>query len=105
MIVSLNSLLKRYHFADVALFHKGCDIIPPHSLKNYAEVLCRPLSIIYNKYLQLSVYPGKWKIEHITPIHKSDYVEDIANYRPISILSRAGKILESLIQSISYSQV
>lgn len=83
----------------------GPDLIPSLFLRSCAEVLYKPLCITYNKSLQCGVFPAKWKIAHITPIHKSGCLDDIANYRPISILSTIGKILESLIQKKIYSHV
>ena len=39
-------------------------------------------------------FPYTWKVARVTPIHKKDSRDDISNYRTISILPIASKILE-----------
>ena len=41
-----------------------------------------------------NVFPEKWKIAQVTPLHKGDVRNDINNYRPISILPTLSKILK-----------
>lgn len=83
----------------------GPDLIPPIFIKNCAKVLVNPLTTIYNKSLQSGIFPAKWKVAYITPIHKSGDINNISNYRPISILSTFGKVFESLIQKKMYSHL
>ena len=40
------------------------------------------------------MFPEKWKIAQVTPLHKGGVRNDINNYRPISILPTLSKILK-----------
>ena len=48
----------------------GPDGWPPVILRNCAEHLCVPLSMLFNKSLENRLLPKDWKIGHITPIFK-----------------------------------
>ena len=76
----------------------GDDGIHPRVLKECADVLCRPLYLIYRKSLLTSTVPNSWKKATITPLYKSDERDEASNYRPISITSQVGKLLEKLIR-------
>ena len=43
--------------------------------------------------------PAEWKLHGITPIYKSGDRGSVTNYRPISLLSTASKVLERLVYS------
>ncbi|KAG6445910.1 hypothetical protein O3G_MSEX004133 [Manduca sexta] len=75
----------------------GPDSIPPIFLKKCACNLSKPLTIIFNHSLRSGVFPVQWKIAHLTPIHKGGNLDNIVHYRPISILSAIGKVLEAIV--------
>ena len=75
----------------------GSDHVSPAYLIHCAELLALPLEKIYNESLKTGIFPIKWKIAKIVPIFKSGDKTNVKNYRPISILSVFGKILESLV--------
>ena len=68
-------------------------------LKQCRNVLCKPLSILFNKSITSSELPQDWKDADILPIFKSGDKQDCGNYRPISLTSIVVKILEKLILS------
>lgn len=73
------------------------DGIPAIFYGETMNIIVRPLTIIFNKSLCEMVYSDALKISYITPIHKSGCIDDIENYRPISILPTIAKIFDKLI--------
>ena len=69
----------------------------PLLLKNTADVIVGPLTLLFNKSLSSNVFPAIWKIAHITPIFKNGDRHLCTNYRPVSLLSIPGKILEKCV--------
>jgi hypothetical protein len=77
----------------------GPDGISPIFLKNCANVLATPLFIIFSNSIHSCRFPSAWKLANITPVHKGGTTHDVANYRPISLLSTVSKILEHFIHT------
>jgi hypothetical protein len=50
-----------------------------------------------NKSLSLGVFPMRLKYSQINPIFKKGDKTDVANYRPISLLTSFSKIFEKVI--------
>ena len=71
----------------------GPDNINHRLLKNIYLTISTPLSLLYNQSLQNSTFPSKWK--HANVFKKGDRSK-CSNYRPVSLLSSLGKILERL---------
>ena len=57
---------------------------------------------ICNCSIKTGRFPDTWKVARVTPMHKKDSRDDISNYRPISILPIASKILEKHVSSHLY---
>ena len=55
-----------------------------------------PLQLIFIKSLNEGKIPDVWKVGHISAIHKNGPRTKAENYRPISLTSVPGKILERL---------
>ncbi|KAK4816268.1 hypothetical protein QYF61_014340 [Mycteria americana] len=77
----------------------GPDEIHPRVLKELAEVLTKPLSIIYQQSWLTGEVPADWRLASVTPIFKKGRKEDPGNYRPVSLTLVPGKLMEQIILS------
>lgn len=82
----------------------GPDGIPPYIYKGCKEFLIPPLTYVCNLILQTNVYPRSWVISKITPVPKSESIQEITNHRPISTIPVPAKIFESAIFEKLYHQ-
>ncbi|KAF4793362.1 hypothetical protein TURU_112092 [Turdus rufiventris] len=65
----------------------GPDGIHPRVMRELADELVNPLSIIYQQSWLTGEVPDDWKLASVTPIHKKGGKEDPGNYRPVSLTS------------------
>ncbi|KFV70918.1 hypothetical protein N307_04242, partial [Dryobates pubescens] len=77
----------------------GPDGMHPRVLRKLAEVIARPLFIIFGKSWQTGNVPGHWRRANTTPVFKKGKKEDPGNYRLVSLTSIPGKVMEQLILS------
>ncbi|KAK4818042.1 hypothetical protein QYF61_004569 [Mycteria americana] len=75
----------------------GLDGIHPRVLRDLAEELAKPLSIIYQQSSLTGEVPDNWRLASVTPIYKKDRKKDLGNYRPVSLTLVLGKIMERFI--------
>ncbi len=62
-------------------------------INQISPVLCH----IINKSLTIGKVPNMWKLAKVTPLYKSGNLNDLNNYRPISVLSSISKIIEKIV--------
>lgn len=76
----------------------GGDNITNKCLKELPENMIEQITIIINAALKLHTFPETWKNALVILIHKKGKSSKLASsYRPISLLSSLGKILEKII--------
>ncbi|KAK4810638.1 hypothetical protein QYF61_007375 [Mycteria americana] len=71
----------------------------PRVMKELADVLTKPLSIIYQQSWLTGEVPADWRLANVTPIFKKGRKEDPGNYRPVSLTSVPAKLMEQIILS------
>ena len=76
----------------------GPDGIFPKVLYELAEEVVRPLTLLFRTSLSEGQVPMKWKMANITPLFKKGDKLKVSNYRPVSLTSVPGKILEMIIR-------
>ncbi|KAK4824953.1 hypothetical protein QYF61_021641 [Mycteria americana] len=77
----------------------GPDAIHPRVLRELAEELTKPLSILYQQSWLTGEVPVDWRLANVTPIYKKGQKEDPGNYRSVSLTSVLGKVMEQIILS------
>ena len=75
----------------------GPDMISTKMLKSLFPALAPVFTHAFNLSFQLGMVPAQHKIAKVIPIHKAGPAGDFNNYRPISLLNSASKLLERLV--------
>lgn len=83
----------------------GPDLIPNTVLKQLPYSYLQKLTSIFNHCINNSYFPSKWKLARIIPILKKSGVLAAKEFRPISMTSNVGKILEDSISYIIKSEM
>ena len=76
---------------------KGKDGISQECLLLGQEALAAPLTVIINESIETGVFPKEWKEAIVVPILKKGDAKDPKNYRPVSCLAAASKVLEKIV--------
>ena len=73
----------------------------PKVLKSISKILCPPLIKLFNKCLSEGYFPEELKVAKVIPLYKNKGdINDINNYRPISMLSVFSKLFEKLVHTV-----
>ena len=67
-------------------------------LKTAKLVIAEPTLRLFNAILSSSTYPSQWKLDILSPIHKSGEKNDCNNFRGVAVSSCFGKLFNKLLQ-------
>ena len=73
--------------------------IGPLKIANESFDFTSTIATLVNKSFEQGIFPEHLKIAKVVPIHKEGCRMDVANYRPISLLSSFSKIYEKIMHS------
>ena len=76
----------------------GPDEIHPKLLYEVRDKLVGPLCKLYKLTMELGKIPQDWKDANVMPLFKKGNRDQPQNYRPVSLTSILGKIMEGLIK-------
>ena len=76
----------------------GADEAHPRVLRERADEVAEPPSLLFEKSWQSGEAPADWERGNTTPIFKTGRKEDPGNYRPVSLASGPGEITERILR-------
>lgn len=76
----------------------GVDGLTSSYLKSLGSTIVEPLTTIFQQSLSTSEMPDDWKKANITAIFKNGVKSSPGNYRPVSLTSQVGKLMERIIK-------
>jgi Reverse transcriptase (RNA-dependent DNA polymerase) len=77
----------------------GLDKIHEIVLNKCSASLSNSLAALFTLSLNTGELPHEWKTANVTPIHKDGHKTNVKNYRPISVTSLVGKVLEKHVRN------
>lgn len=72
-------------------------------LKMTCESVVKPLHILINRSLAECTFPAIWKKAIVMPLFKKGSSDTPSNYRPISLISTVGKLMERVVYKHLYN--
>jgi len=72
-------------------------------LKNTSRSISGPFCTLFNRSLNEGIFPSKWKSAYVVPLFKKGDNNSPGNYRPVSVLSCLGKLMERCIYKYMYN--
>ena len=83
----------------------GPDQIHPKILKELANELSYPLTLLFNKSMSEGKILTHWKEAEVRPIYKKGDKKNPGNYRPVSLTSILCKVFETLVRDELYDHL
>ena len=77
----------------------GIDGLIAEIFKSSYDILSPLLLRLFNVIFKSGSYPSQWSEGLITPIHKKDDLEDVHNYRGITLINALSKIYSHLLNN------
>lgn len=83
----------------------GPDFINHKMLKYISKSISKPLTILFNRSLHEHFFPDPWKHSNVVPLFKKGERNNPSNYRPVSLCSSVGKIMERVVFKKIYNHL
>eukprot|EP00061_Rhincodon_typus_P003128 g19359.t1 len=83
----------------------GPDGIYPRILREAKDQIAGELTDIYASSLATGVVPEDWRIANVVPLFKKGSKDNLGNYRPESLMSVIGKLLEKIPRDKIYTHL
>ena len=96
IVITENEVEDVLNFSDISKA-SGPDAVSPRLLKEATQILKSPLCRLFNLSLRTGIIPTNWKCANVTLIFKIDSPSNYKNYRPISLISVIGKVMERCV--------
>ena len=74
-------------------------------LKYVSAAESKPLTVIFNCSLRERHYPEPWKKNNVVPLFKKEENDEPFNYRPVSLTSPVGKVMERVVFKKLYNHL
>ncbi|KFP34256.1 RNA-directed DNA polymerase from mobile element jockey, partial [Colius striatus] len=75
----------------------GPDGMHPRVLRELADVIAKPLSIIFEQSWRTGEVPEDWRKANVTSVFKKGRKDDSGSYRLVSLIPIPGRVMERLI--------
>ena len=72
-------------------------------LKSAAPIIASFIARLINYSFSKSVFPQRWKTAKVFPLFKGGDLENVNNYRPISVLPVLSKVIERHVHDTLHS--
>ena len=66
-----------------------------HGKHILVPILCN----LFNKVFEYEFFPEEWSESYIVPLHKEGSLNDVENYREITLLSALGKLFTRVVNN------
>ena len=83
----------------------GPDGMYPRLLWEAREEITEPLAMIFASSMETGEVPEDWRIADVVPIFKKGNRDSPGNYRPVSLTSVVGKLMEKILRDRIYEHL
>lgn len=73
------------------------DDIPPKFFLGTNDIICKPISTLFNRSKNVSIYPKPLKTADVTALPKDANKDNPSKYRPVSLIPTLSKIFEKVM--------
>ena len=77
----------------------------PRLLQEAREEIAEPLAMIFASSMETGDVPEDWRIVDVVPIFKKGNRDSPRNYRPVSLTSVVGKLMEKILRDRIYEHL